>query len=472
MDFAFERIAISVVLQYFYVVISVSVLVGIFLFLKSSRPRLHYLLAWFFGAFVFNLFSLSWLYTAYPVVWLPTTWQLPAITALLVVMAFTASLFFPLVGYVHFRFQNNATWLPLILGVSVTVAEYVRSVALSTLFYSPGSVTIGLHWSAGNFGNTLAITPLVEYASIGGIFILSGILALLVSLLFVAKKRIVVIYLVCIVVVWLVIHSAVPVKTMSRDGVVGVVSLTRESVEQENEPNLYIEQKDLILSLLRQASTSPDMLILPEDTRFLQNLTTVNKKELKQRKIATVIDSAATIHRYKLSNYSYAYNVDEDNLQGRGKWFMFPFNEYLPLVFKNIMSLWFSDKEVQTYVNEHTYSAGKIPQAFETPYGNVGTLLCSEMFSHGAISSLQTESVSLVVLQSHLPVFHKSPWLFMSYYLIARVIAAQTRSYLIVSSTDAPNLVVSPYGRIIFRGDVSSSLSLFRVDRGEMLPIK
>jgi apolipoprotein N-acyltransferase len=472
MAFAFEGASLGFILQYFYLCVALSVLGGILFYLYKKNSCKQYVIAWFLGAFVFNLFSLSWLYTAYPIVWLPENWQLVAITLLLVIMALTASLFFPLVGFFHFRFRHKKLLLPLILGALVTVAETLRSLALSALFYAPGSATIGLHWSAGTFGNALAITPLVEYAHFGGVFFLSGILTILVALLFVRHTKTIGIYLACVVCGWFVVHTTIPTNTFAGEGIIGVVSLERDEIRRENDPKLYVEQKDLILSLVKNATVRPDTLVLPEDTRFLENLTSKDKQLLESFGVTAVIDSATTIHQYKLSNYSYVYDTKTTVLQGRGKWFLFPFNEYTPLVFKTILSLWFSDEEIQGYTKEHTYASGKVPQVFETSYGNVGTLLCSEMFSHGAISSFTDGQASFIVLQSHLPVFHKNPWLFMSYYLIAQTIAAQTRSHLFVSSTDAPTLLISPYGNIIFRGEISSSLFLFRVDREGVSLIK
>lgn len=442
---------IGSLLEYLYLLVAVAIIAGAYSYAQTNTALKHMMVSWLSGGIALNLFALSMLYTTYPLIWLPSDHQLLLIAALHIVESLVAGLPFALVGIVHYYLNQRhitRSWYPLFLGIAVGGSEILRSFLLSVLFYAPHHNTIDLHYSAGTFGNGLSVTPLIEFAYGGGVYTLSSILAMLVIACFIKNVRIACVYISITTIAWCCIHFVAPIHGPQRPVAVDVIALTSSTPNKDTESLAeFKEQARLISSLI--ATTTAELLILPEDARFLSSLSQQEKNKLKQSTLKTIVDGESIIFRERLSNFSYIYSVQEDLLIGRGKWFLFPFSEFIPSVFRPFIREGLSSTAFDVYTDTRSYGPGKPPQVFATPFGSLGTLICSEMFSFSAIEHLKKAQPDVVVLQSHLSVFHKHIWYEMQYRSMTKIIAAEMRTPLIVSSYDAPSMIINPYGHVV-----------------------
>jgi hypothetical protein len=408
------------------------------------------MVGWFVFAFVFNLFSLSWLYTAYPLYWLPKTVQIVALPILHILVSCTGSISFTLVGILHFYLRKKKNIIPLALGIAVYAADMLRSICISILYYAKESSTIGLHYSASTFGNALSVTPLIEFAYYGGVFTLSGLLVVIIYIVDNhLQKKVRGVYVISIFIVWLLIHLLTPQAALTQDTRIIIIN-SHEQKENSSKEDWATSSDHIYTALLPYATTTLQVIVLPEDTRFFSRL--------KEDKIVSLpklfpntyfFDGDTLREKDTLSNVAVSYSPRDRQVFMRGKWFMFAFSEYIPSLFKPLFSIGLSKDELATYIHDHTYGIGSVPFALASPLGPISVLLCGEVVSHSTLLEVKRVDPSLVILQSHLFVFHGNPWFIAQYLSFTKIAAATLRVPLVVSAVDAPSMLISPQGHII-----------------------
>lgn len=440
----------SAFLEISYTVVAV-LLLSFFTYRSLYLTRRHYL-NWFLFGFCFNLYSLSWLYTAYPLAWLsPGAMQLAGITLLLVTLALGAGLAYAGVGY---AFASSFTpWKQtLLFAVLLSGAEILRSFIFSLLFLGNGS-TLGFHWTSGTLGNALSSTPLIEYAYFGGTYMLAAVLGLLVfTALSYKKLRYWPASYTAIMLGWLFIHYGVPVHMPEQPLQVGVITTdfpkTIEGPLKEGFALRFSKLDEMTRSFSRDAV---DIITYPEDARYTDQLDEKGLEGISKLFPATLfVDGETRELGGTLSNFSLFYSPENGrSVGGRGKVFLFPFSEYLPGVFEKVFALFTTPTGLQKYKDDHTYSPRSSMQVFPFKNSRVGTLICSEIVSFQTIRSLSLKQPSLVIFQSYLSIFNGKRWFTMQDRSFSKVAAAQLRAPFITSANGAESYIISPYGSII-----------------------
>ena len=412
--------------------------------------------SWVLGGFLFNLFSFSWLYTAYPLIWLKEgPLQLLGIGILHLIVASISGCCFFVVAYTFDTRISNKIHKhvkPLIFALTLTLAEILRALAISVLYYGEGT-TIDLNFAASMLGNALSATPFVEYAYYGGAFALTFILGYLIYSLS-SKKNIkdywVHVSVICLLLVY--IHYQVPTFGPHTPMRVSVVTTNFPSPEKDqNISEMFkLQSKKIHQMTMSLSSSSPSIIVYPEDSRYINHLPEKEKQQLNQFFSKTLfIDSDTTLYNEKIANASLFYLTKGEKELRRGKSLLFPFNEYIPYIFVPVFKLFVPKERMDSYLAYHTY----IPiQSVKTiPFGkdSVSTLLCYEITSFRTLEDIKKEKPSLVFFQSHLNVFHNNPWSTMHLYLYSKTAAAELRRPLISSVNGSPSYIISGDGTVL-----------------------
>ena len=451
----------SALLEYSYTLVTVLFLAGVLRFTHAKpKTRKKHMVIWGLFGFAFNLYSLSWLYTVYPLAWIPEGYmQLLGISILHVTSAFIAGLAFTITG-LAFHTRIPSSYKPLVFAGLLATSEVLRSLFLTTLFSGNGG-EVGLHWAAGTIGNALSTTPFIEYAYFGGPYMLTFIIGCIVYIClsktnFKEYQH----YLVLIILGLLAIHFLIPVrgpKTPIRISVI-TTDFKTPPTSQNITPVFREQWKTVNAMTLSLASSSPSIVVYPEDTRYTEQFTQENKQALVSS-LGKVLLVDGTTQKFKegTSNYSVFYSSETQKYIGRGKSFLFPFNEYVPVLFESIFRIFVHGTVLDDYIRLHTY----IPQSFIGTFTydgmRIGTLICSEILSFDVIKRLEVTSPDVVIFQAHLNVFHDNPWFVMHLRSFTKIAAAQLRTPLIGTANSAPSYVISPYGSILFSTDTGFS---------------
>ena len=406
---------------------------------------------WFLFGFIFNFYSLSWLYTVYPLAWMEEgVTQLLGITFLHLVLTIISALGFLMVG-LRLRLPTTQKYKPLIFALSLTLAEIIRSLLLSIIYLGEGT-TINLTLTAGTLGNALSTTPLIEYAYFGGVFGLTFILGYLVFILSNQEHLKRYLYHVLIIILLLIpLHFLVPVKIPQQE--IGVITTNFPSYSDEDyltNKTIFNKQAKQVHEMTLSFSSTTNILVYPEDTRYISSLSERDLAVLHEKFPKSLFVDGNTIsHNNTFSNVSFFYKPQEKRTLVRGKEFLLPFNEYIPFAFVPILSFFFPGDALTSYQNNHTYTPIYSKKTILFEGERVGTLLCSEILSYSVIKRLGEENPDVVFFQSRLNVFHNNPWFIMHERSFTKVAASQLRTTLISSANGAPSFIVSPYGSII-----------------------
>jgi apolipoprotein N-acyltransferase len=253
------------------------------------------------------------------------------------------------------------------------------------------------------------------------------------------------------------IHYGAPTKTLPLGTTVGIITTNFKNVESAKETEykkIFTENSREVHHLTRSLASStsqlPDILVYPEDTRYLSNIS-----EPERDSISTIFNNSLFVDGDLWSSKEGFYNVslfyapETKEVKGRGKELLLPFNEYLPYSFEKLFMLFVDEKEIDTYTRNHTYTPIVSTKTISFHGMRIGTLICSEILSFSVIDRLRKEKPDVVLFQSHLQVFHESPWFDMFLRSFTKVASAQMRTTVISSVSGAPSYTVSPYGKIL-----------------------
>jgi apolipoprotein N-acyltransferase len=428
------------------------VLLGLFLY-RSLHRTSHHFSNWFAFGFVFNFYSLSWLYTVYPLDWLsPGKIQLAGISLMLFILAVCGGVGFAIVGFA-FTKKISGWQRAFVFPFLLVFAEILRSLIFSFIFSGNGG-TIGLHWTAGTVGNALSSTPLIEYAYFGGTYMLTAVLGfLLITLLM--KDRLNYWYgsYLALVIGFAIIHYGVPTHAPQSPLRVAVITTDFAKTIPPSELEGEFVRRFRVLNVMTQTlqKSNVDIIAYPEDAQYTKHLSNQEVTDLSASFPSTLfVDGDTRMLGGKLSNFSLFFSPENrGQVLGRGKVFLFPFSEYLPSAFESLFTFFVTDEELSYYKKTHSYTPQTSIKAVPFRGEVIGTLICSEILSYQTLQNLSKEAPSLIIFQSYLSIFNGKMWFSMHNRSFSKVAAAQLRTPLISSANGAESYVVSPFGKMI-----------------------
>lgn len=452
---------ISAILEYTYTVVTASLLL---FFLKKSFSKLNsekniikeQILHWIFFGIIFNLFSLSFLYTVYPLQWMePGVLQLLGILTLHLILSFVSGIPFAIIASFFLKEKRIKKHLkPFVFSLLLSFSEILRSLLLSLIFYGNGE-KIGLHWGSGTIGNGLSTTPFIEYAYFGGVYMLTFIFGY-ISFILLSKKNIKNYWGhgILLIVILTIIHSTTPIKGPNKIISVGVITTNFEEPKIMNDKNVlsYFNESSRKIDEITKtvALKAPTIIVYPEDTNYIPLLNKKRNEELLPYfKNTLFIDGSTKKKEGGYSNRTIFYNPLWSGMVVRDKVFLMPFSEYVPTFFNKLFTFFISGDTLKEYKEKHTYKPEKTMKIFSYENIKIGTIICSEILSFNIVNSLKKEGADIIFYQTHLNVFHNNPLFVMHMRSFTKIAAAQLRTPLIGSSNNAPSFIISPYGKIV-----------------------
>lgn len=337
--------------------------------------------------------------------------------------------------------------------------DVVRSFCFSLLLYGKGG-SVGLHFDVTSLGHALSMTPLVEYAYFGGTYILTGILGLLVyTTLYYKKIHYSFLVPVFLVLGWIGIHYYMP--TVSLEKPLRIAIISTDFPDEENKLQATKQREERFLSLEKMtyalASSSPDIIVYPEDARFLRYLSKEKLQLLKKTFPNTLfVDGDTRAYEQGFANYSLFYEIkdgasarNDQTIAGRGKTFLFPFSEYIPALFTPFLHFFMDEKSYSLYKENHSYTKVNSFGSFPFESVRVATLICSEFLSYTTVRNMARTGPHIVFLQSNFTVSKNRVWFTMQTRSFAQIAAATMRRPLIHVANGSESYIVSPYGIIV-----------------------
>ena len=486
----------SILLKRFEFIIYPSIS-GLVLAISFNYPQF-----WFLGLFAFlplfnilleeertlkEVFWIGWIFgsvflgLAYVPIWhlLPLNWLGVESTALSIAFVFVywGSFIFTLAVFsgglwamaVH-TLKRKTFFDVTLLALLWVFFEYIRMWWFAVLTLGGGSF-LSPYFSTGFVGYLLAANnPLLQFASIGGIYLLSFLVVFVNGLLYwilfrsklnrETKRNVLMIGLIVFV-----LAVSLPVSEWLDRARKGDFRLIEVALIQTQFPariKLSLEEEESRVFVLRELTErvakggrEPEIIVYPEDSRFINTLNNRNELEalfdsLFENTEMLVIDSG----RVKDSDQGvrsrmFYWDAQDHSLQTTDKRFFVPVGEYLPYIYRFFLAALGQHEIIEKLKRNRSYVSGT-----KTPIGiyndvHVGGLFCSESLSPSFSGQLSQRGANILVNVSASAWFHESKILHNQQINVAKVRAVENNRYLVRSANFSPAFAVDNYGRII-----------------------
>lgn len=350
---------------------------------KAFARRHPVALAWLIGI-VYEGYQLSWLRHTKLGDIAPDAFVVKLLyVATIMIAAAALSIVFPLfvIAWRRLRLswrEARALWLAPVLWMGL---EFLQSFIFSIVIYGRFG-RIGSFLTFGSPGYYLVETPLVFLSRIGGLWLLSGVVMLLLiglaQLIFIPKHRLNVLIALGLVIIasqasWYIWQEA--------DGSTQSLAV----LQIENGKNITELDPSINPALQGLPEKSFDAVILPEYSHyfeFTRESDVATMKRLVRDDASPVIDSYQERSARPFINYLTYRNAEGSILNRQHKWFLAPGGEYLPYFLTVPLRLSGNEKIINDYVYAKQVSAARQP---ELPYAvgavNYGALACSGVVS-------------------------------------------------------------------------------------------
>ncbi len=363
----------------------------------------------------------------------------------------------------HILRKNRFWWTLLLVPLLWVFFEYGRAWSYSLLTYGVG-VAFGPYFTVGFLGYLLAHHPLLlQLASVGSVYLLSVVVVFCNVCCFGIATRSQLsplrrALLISMLVAAVVGTSFIPVPEKEEKGKPVVVAALHTnfppslSVFRSGQEAANKAYRDLAFKA-GHAMSAPDIVVFPEDTRFLAGLLEQGKAEAFVADAfgaarPFIIDSGRVVDKEnKPRSRLLYYDSATQTLTTRDKVFLAPQGEYVPKLFSFIVGL-FGDSTLKLE-QSRTYYPGSVETVGRQGDIVAGGLFCSEMFSPRLYGILKDKEANLLVNVTSHAWFHNSRLLYSEFKAAAQVRAVENRLPLVVAANVSPSFAVNSYGRVI-----------------------
>jgi len=423
--------------------------------------------------FIFIGGVLSWLWSAYPLEWAGVENDFVALFSLFAVWLISSiffSLFIAAWTVTFCKFRKNNFWDILFASSLWIIFEYLRAFAATLLWISPVSL-LGPHATFGFLGYILAEnTLLLSLASIGGIYLLGFIVTLMniyiyqmlsIKITTGASGKKFIYILSSFVLVFTVSFLA---HTFS-NGVGGDKKLriaiidTYFPTSSGFDKKIYSEHAENIKRLIvgiKNKEHKPDIIILPEDSRFISSLSNAEKELIDKnilQKETLFIDSSDSLNLNGDITFRLEYFNTKNGSKYSHKALLVPFGEYLPYTALFILRALGEYQLIEDFNDKRGYSNSKNLNNAITEFQDIkiGALFCSEIVSSKLYETVTKQGANLLINIASHSVFRDVPILYFQTVKMAKIHAVQNNRYFIQSINFAPSFVVDNKGEIIVK---------------------
>lgn len=438
-------------------------LVPVFYFLYQKRLNLKKV---FFGSFIFGFVFIggvvSWFWQTLPLDWAGVENKTESILIVFLVWCFSSlvlSFFIALWGVVFFRFKRENLADIFLASFLWVLFEYLRSTFFS-VFWAGKEALIGPHWSLGFLGYILSESKmLLPLAGVGGVYFLSWVVIFFNILFFKflkSKNKIMFLFLFLFLFFSVMDFDFSKDKTEKETFDVAVLNTYFPpffEISQKDFFNRLVVLKDLLYKIKKDRE-NPDIIIFPEDSRFLTSLDEKWRKnffeEIFPNQEKMIIDSSRTEENGKIKSTLFYFNTKNGIIQNYEKVFLMPGGEYLPYLISFTSRFLGENEWLEDFHYSRGYSKGmgRI-LAGELRGVKFGALFCSEIMSPNLYRELtRNDSRALINVASH-GIFDDSPFLYKQILAMARVRAVENNRYFIRAANFTPSFIIDNKGQII-----------------------
>ena len=393
---------------------------------KEITLGASFILGWLYGCVLIGT-TLYWIFNALPADWAGIHSPMAAffITMFVwLVITIVGGAFIDLwVIAVKLSVRRQPTDIVLV-AVSWVIFEYLRMCGITLLAWGPGSI-LAPYFSFGMLGYALANSnALLQLARPGGVFALSLTVALVSFLLWawlfkkweIIPKPLTASFIGLVSITYMMLclfpfkapHSPLSVVTLSTDFPSTLVVSNEEQSSEVSEI-----EKDL--ETIGRSGNVPDVIVLPEDMRFIETLTVQGKdpasylRSIFGKREALIVDSARVTGFIGTHGQITFFSSTRGVVAIRNKLILTPIGEYTPTTVAWGMRLFGMSAEVQAMQGNRDYLPGDTPQGVEYHGATLIALLCSEMVSPTLYYDATRNSVDPILLNlSSQSIFHDS----------------------------------------------------------------
>ena len=405
---------------------------------------------------VFFAITVSWIYRINATdllsdPWL--RWLFLFITLAAIVLVFSIGfLFFAyLIRKLKISLQNPISFV--LLPAIWIVGEFIRSFLFSVITFGSGA-SLGDYWNFGNFGFGASITPLVYAGRLVGFYGVSFLVLLLALAIFqllfgkLKKQAIIALFVVGLVPALGFLIYRVPVD--SKNANVGLVFI---------ESDFTIKDKyevPLKQSILQKSSVSPEVLIMPEYSGFLekedpqpedQEISNILFKNNPDGKIFSSQSVYADEGRY---NSVVMLDKFGTKLEAQNKQFLIPAGEFIPYVFQGILLASGNPSLLNGHKNEKSLLKGAEP-AKPIVVGDIsyGVLACSGAIAPGYYRQLSKDGAEVLVNTASIASMGLQGFYFEQSKQMARFIAVSNSRSFLQSAKGGQSYIIDRNGKFV-----------------------
>jgi apolipoprotein N-acyltransferase len=442
-------------------------LIPLLLLLKRVQSlKARFFWSFFVGVLYYGSVFL-FLFSGHPITWAGIA--SPALSLVFIVCAWILtvalfSLFTGVWGVVSHNLSGGAGIIPI--ASLWVILEWVQALSLS-LFWWGGSGLVGSHWTLGFVGYTLAEFPLLlSLASLGGVHLLSFVVVFINVLIF----RFVVIHrtnrrtlleLSFSIILTLLISSALfTVNARARDN---AKTARIASIYTTFEPQFFTTPESETLKNTQIAGLfdailfegkNPHLILLPENSRYLEGLSTEKRKNLVHRMSAeenvAIVDSRYLYDKTKGSNVAILeFETGDDEIESYEKQLLVPTAEYLPHII-NVLGNLFLEKDWNEHFEEHlSISNGDKTTIGEHEELRIGALFCSEVLTPSLYRESTRLGANILVNTASHSVLNNSEHLYNQIIKFSKTRAVENNRFFVQSGNSVPSFFIDNHGRML-----------------------
>lgn len=432
-------------------------------FLRKEKSLKKNFWAGFLTGLVFLSLVFSWLFQVLPLNWLGVENSILGFFLLFLVWFLGALVLPSLIGvfFLSYQFFSKKDWLDILLIPFLWIIfEYLRGLVFSLIFSGSQSV-IGGHWTFGHLGYLLADNASLRVlASFGGIYFLSFLLVFFNVVLFILFKRKKLLFLFLFLIL-IFSNFFVPFKSNEKGESLKIALITTNF-----SPSFHISQEEREMRMeteksLVKESSEADIIVFPEDSRFLKFVSSSWLKDEFFQKETLIIDSSRLETEEGLKSIITFWNSQKDIVGFQEKLFLVPFGEYLPYLTEFLAGV-FDKNWLREYRVSRSYNKGEKLNSVNFKGVNIGALLCSEILSPYFYGKLGESSNILFNMGNH-DFSHGSLILDNQIKSISRIRAIETGKCLVKTANRGSSYIIDPRGRIIKETGIGNKVVLAEV---------
>ncbi len=458
---------------WFLSILGVTLYVGVLYAIPANARREVLKSGWIFGiVYCGAVFSVFW--QTLPLTWLGIhdgTLGFALVLSVWASLTLILGIFFALFAALFVRFRTNTVWDIIWISALWTLVQYLQMWGFTVLTIGSSS-SWDAHFSALMAGYALAgFSPLLQIASIGGIYLLTYTLCAIGCALYFAwqsycttRKR-----TTSFLIAWCLIggtlsladthFTLVPERVHNETISVALLSTDYTRTDPDALRDVGGREYDTALRVWALDHAPPDIVVFPENAAFFKHASTTPNEyrdAVFGNAPVSFIDTEFVVGQNTKSVQMY-FHGDAHSVMYQ-KMFLSPFGEYIPWLYEFGLKLVLGSTRANLIASAFDLTPGTSLPVAQLGTASVGGLFCSDIFSPSLYRVLTEKGATVLVNAASQSIFQPLGRADTATQMAAQVRAVETGRYLLLSSNGAPSSIISDRGKIVMRsnpGDIS-----------------